>query len=432
MADKFDNTIKPAATYNPAYSYPPDGTVLFGTKDQVTGITPVYTINRNQNNQGNIDMTKVKALPAPKVSRIVTTDIVNNYDWTASKNKQEIAAKLFGDKIPYVELTEMRLLGGNMVHSILQSILNIGDVFSLYKTAINDNPALQVIGDALKQAGGDAIVRGAIGATNAVESGIGAAGSRADSMSFNFFSNVAAFRDKFISNIPSNLRKNLLNPNAIQPYENLYLTELTNIKYRMPYFENKYVDIRNIFDDSYNSEQLSTSINVVDNLAGVVNNLMDSSIRIAGVLEPGVYIERSKFYNFKSINNPEITIKFPLLNTLNASSISKNIELIHQLTIQNKIYRKSRVLSEQPVIYQVTIPGQAYYPYAYIEQLYVNFLGTRRIRKVKIGNQEIETTIPDAYEVEIKLRGLTSDSSNFIVAEMGTNKVNISTRKVNP
>ena len=429
MASKFNNTIQSSVTYKNGAAYNADGTPnaslteIEAAPDPLTGLTPVYPI---------IDASKVKALPAPKVSRIVTTDIVNNYDWTASKNKQEIAAKLFGDKIPYVELTEMRLLGGNMVYSILQSILNIGDVFSLYKTAINDNPALQVIGDALKQAGGDAIVRVAIGATNVVESAVGIAGSVANTLSFNFFSNVAAIRDKFISNIPSNLRKDLLNPNAIQPYENLYLTELTDTRYIMPYFDNKYVDVRNVFDDSYSKKQLSTASDTINEIAGIVDNLMDKSIRIAGILEPGVYIERPKFYNFESINNPEITIKFPLLNTLNASSISKNIELIHQLTIQNKIYRKSRVLSEQPVIYQVRIPGQAYYPYAYIEQLYVNFLGTRRIRKVKIGNQEIETTIPDAYEVEIKLRCLTSDSSNFIVAEMGTNKVDISTRKVNP
>ena len=112
-------------------------------------------------------------------------------------------------------------------------------------------------------------------------------------------------------------------------------------------------------------------------------------------------------------------------------AITQNLKFIHQLTIQNKAYRKTRVLAEQPVIYQVRIPGQAYFPYMYISRMQVNFLGTKRILKVAMDDGEISATIPDAYEIDIVLRGLTTDMSNFIVAEMGEGKIDVSTRKVN-
>jgi hypothetical protein len=280
------------------------------------------------------------------------------------------------------------------IYSILQSILNIGDIANLHKS-VTDNPALKAIGSAIQQAVSDGVVKNALKAKELVDSSnaLENASAGVDAIFNNKFTNsVAKFRDDFISAIPSNLRQDLIDPHAIDPYERLYLTELTNVTYLLPYFDTQYVNIRNTFIDAFkrgsNSDSSNSSYNdsmPFNSLTKFIDTGLNKILDVASALEPGVYIERPQFYNFSNANAPEVTIRFPLLNTLNIDSIQKNLEFIQKLTLQNKQYKKSRVLSEQPVIYQVTIPGQAYYPYAYIERMNVNFLGTKRVRKVKYG-----------------------------------------------
>jgi hypothetical protein len=119
-----------------------------------------------------------------------------------------------------------------------------------------------------------------------------------------------------------------------------------------------------------------------------------------------VYVERPKFYNFDSLAE-SITIKFPLLNTLNVGAYQRNLEFINRLVLMNKPHRINKVLVDPPAIYSVNQTGVAYYPYAYISRLSVTHVGTKRI----IGYD----VVPDAFLITITLQPLTSNANNYML-----------------
>jgi hypothetical protein len=82
-------------------------------------------------------------------------------------------------------------------------------------------------------------------------------------------------------------------------------------------------------------------------------------------------------------------------------------------------------LVDPPCIYELTIPGRGFYPYAYISALQVDHVGTRRILKNSIGKDVI---VPDAFKVHIEFKSLTSDVNNFIVPAMGSAGIDVSKR----
>ncbi len=65
---------------------------------------------------------------------------------------------------------------------------------------------------------------------------------------------------------------------------------------------------------------------------------------------------------------------------------------------------------EPPCIYEVQIPGKAFYPFCYIRSLRVTHNGTKRIIDGEV--------VPDAYVVNFQIMSLTSDVNNFYGVEM--------------
>ena len=63
-------------------------------------------------------------------------------------------------------------------------------------------------------------------------------------------------------------------------------------------------------------------------------------------------------------------------------------------------------------------------PYAYISNLQIRFLGSRRTMKFPVpvldeNNSNvglIETTVPDAYELDITVTGMNEETRNFLYA----------------
>ena len=129
----------------------------------------------------------------------------------------------------------------------------------------------------------------------------------------------------------------------------------------------------------------------------------------------------------------DVTIKFPLLNTGTADSISANWQLLFGLIYQNKPGRVTRSIIDMPVIYEVNIPGNTFMPYAYISELTVNFLGARRLMPLNVpvppagesqGTTTIQAIIPDAYEVTITLTGMNEETRNFMYASINPGGIN--------
>jgi hypothetical protein len=145
---------------------------------------------------------------------------------------------------------------------------------------------------------------------------------------------------------------------------------------------------------------------------------------VASVTEPSMFVQRPQFYNFED-KGSTFTVEFYLFNTITPNAYQKNLELITKLLIQNTPHRHNRLLVDPPCIYELTVPGRVFYPYACIQEFSVKHVGTKRILKNKQGK---DVTVPDAYQVEIKFKSLTMEVNNFIVPQMGSSGIDVSKR----
>jgi hypothetical protein len=85
-------------------------------------------------------------------------------------------------------------------------------------------------------------------------------------------------------------------------------------------------------------------------------------------------------------------------------------KFIQQLALNNLPRRFTRVVVEPPCIYEVLVPGRAFYPYCFVSKLQVSNVGNRRLI-----NNEI---VPDAFQIEITLTSLIKDANNLYEKQM--------------
>ena len=117
-----------------------------------------------------------------------------------------------------------------------------------------------------------------------------------------------------------------------------------------------------------------------------------------------------------------ITISFPLFNTVEAIDWKKNQKFIHKLMNQNLMYKTSYVTGVPPVFYDVFIPGQYYCWASCVTNLQVENLGNMRLMDSVI--------VPDAYQVTLTLSEMVLPSKNQFDArftgDASAGKVNVS------
>jgi hypothetical protein len=136
-------------------------------------------------------------------------------------------------------------------------------------------------------------------------------------------------------------------------------------------------------------------------------------------MQPGTYIEKPKYYHYPS-EGESVTINFPLINTIRKSdklAYQQNYELLWLLAYQNKPFRTSFSRILPPKLYTVSVPGMKFFPYAYINNMTVDFLGTRRQLQVATPKGEITTSVPEAYNVSITFTSLFAGTGNLMVAD---------------
>ena len=168
----------------------------------------------------------------------------------------------------------------------------------------------------------------------------------------------------------------------------------------------------------------------VEGTRGLVEGLASAM----NIKEPGTYIEKPKFYQFDD-SGDDVTVSFPLLNTGHATyqDVIRNWQFIYLLVYQNRPVRFTRDLIEPPVIYEVSLPGFKYMPYAYISKLEVQFQGSRRPMQMvykdesSLGqaNNVVNTIIPDGYNVQITLKGLVAETRNFLYTSLNADPVSV-------
>ena len=120
---------------------------------------------------------------------------------------------------------------------------------------------------------------------------------------------------------------------------------------------------------------------------------------------PGSYIETPKFYDYASAKEGSLNVRFVLSNTLN-SDFDKNYQLVRKLIEINKPKRNDAISVDPPRIYRVKLYGYRYMPWAYVNTLNIEMIGTKRM----VNN----VIMPEAYDITIGFEPLTIEVSNFM------------------
>jgi hypothetical protein len=197
------------------------------------------------------------------------------------------------------------------------------------------------------------------------------------------------------------------------PYEGLYSPEETGFKYTFPYYTSLLKEKRSSYSDTYNANGMGALPTFLDSTINNYTAKRDPGKGVRALVEPGLFIEKTKFYNFG--DNESISFSFPLLNTISREQINENYQFLFLLIYQNTMYRKDRSAFIPPCIYEVLVPGTRYMKWAYISRLSVDFIGTRRMIEVDSGIGVFKTIVPEAYNVNISVTSLHEEAGNFLI-----------------
>lgn len=212
----------------------------------------------------------------------------------------------------------------------------------------------------------------------------------------------------------------LLTSHNLKSLQGIYLTKETGFQYRLPFYNSSHSFQQGWGDrqkDNLLTGIVDAGTEIVENVSGYVN-----------IAQPGVYIEKPKYFNTaESGESREIT--FPLINTINRhgrSAVQANYELLWLLTFQNRPYKTSFSRTPPPKLYTISVPGQFSFPYAYISNMQVEFLGTTRRTNVtiptlgagdKISPKSINVPVPEAYNVSITFTSLIGEYGNTMMSD---------------
>jgi len=211
----------------------------------------------------------------------------------------------------------------------------------------------------------------------------------------------------------------------LQPYKGLYLTQPTKWIYYLPFFQSKYQST----DNSWRSDSSTSGGSLIQGISEMTQAAAALVGKFETVMKAGSFQEKTKFFQF-SQDGDSITISFPLINTGSATfdDVVNNWQFIFQLIYQNRPERVDRNIVNPPMLYEVTIPGVRYIPYAYISNIDIEYKGSRRSMDIQVPMDayfadedehstemvSFNTIIPEAYQVTLTITGLVADSRNFM------------------
>lgn len=397
------------------------------------GAPKLIPASGNNKSKKSPDYLAADAIGMPSNGMI---DVVNDFQWTTSPKTSRA-------DVPYIEFREKKLKTNALIAaalyytaSVTSGIGQLGaraeGVFNSLGFSASDitgsisNFFNNSLGSKLKQAGS-----AFLGGAGAVGSALGNSATR-----------LLANND--LQGTLQNITYDGLGSKYLQSYDGLYITEDTKFMYRFPYFEDSAMSVSNSFSDTdsevFSSDKGAMMTGGLSQMTESLRSLATNFAKTLNILEPGIYIERPKFYSFNN-GGDTINFSFPLINTgaSNYNDLLRNWQLIYMLAYQNRPNRKTRELIDPPSIYEVNIPGVKYIPFGYINSMTVSFQGSRREYKIQVpspngGIASIRTIIPDAYLVNITVTSLVAESQNFLASLLGDkqNIVSVAPSQVDP
>jgi hypothetical protein len=390
-----------------AFSTPP---ASYTSSSQPTGATggdtttsnavvslPILTASGNQTN------TTATALNNKKFNQIV--NVVRDFYWTYSKPGD--SSRL---EVPRIILTERRLRTNALISQLKYSLgAVIGDINGITQD-LNSSTKLTNL---LQKYGYSKDLSGASQFTASTASTL-------NNLSKELSQIIGTDDNTTVQSSP-----------YLQPFRNLYLTEPTNWVYTLPYFDDNQANQANQFSDS--GTPVKGPVRLAEEFAtNAVTELADFGAALASPTQV-TYVEKAKFFNYGS-DGETINITFPLINTgsVTYDDVVKNWQFLFLLLYQNRPGKTGYNTVDQPVIYQAEVPGTKFFPYCYVSNINIDFVGSRREMAIKIpsittsvnntqtsvnniaSTTSIKTIIPDAYKVTITLQSMTSNTRNFM------------------
>jgi hypothetical protein len=424
------------------------------------------SIGTSSSSPNTLALPEIK--PAGSISNGISTgsiktptslvNVVRDFYWTYSPVGDVARAE-----VPRIILTERKLRTNALISQLKYSL---GQTFSggaqtlqniqQFGSSTGATAALQNVGSGLtnflssltNSAAGQAVGQAAQGLGTAVtDEASKVGGQMANSSVVQTGLDIAKNAYAQVSNAVGSAFADDNNPTVnsspwLAPYRNLYLTDPTGWVYVLPYFNNNQTTQSNSFADSGETGVISDLLGkpaaaAVTGAAGFFASL-NSPAQIT-------YIEKTKFYNYPT-EGEDITVEFPLINTGNVTydDVVRNWQFLFLLVYQNRPGKTSQNTVDQPVIYQVEVPGNKFFPFCYIQSLNIEFMGSRREMNITvpsntsvsadlglagqaIGSQvssvSIPAIIPDAYKVTISLKSMIANSKNFMQHMIGPHQL---------
>jgi hypothetical protein len=341
------------------------------------------TNSANLNLQNNEVYNKLNGGDTP----YIPINVLEEFQWTKSPKSSRL-------DVPILSLKEKRIIKNSTVTNLAYSINATADLAKTLSDKIAQGDFIFFDDSAIKE--------GSIleSTTNLVKGGASTISDTLEATQ-NLVSEKLLGTQTFKSTV-------------LQPYNGLYSIESTGFQYILPFL-----------NDEYRSMTTAMGEDQENLFSGMQRAAIDAASEVAGAvfaLRPGVYIEESRQFQM-SQDGRSVNIVLPLLNTGSYEDILKNWQLIFGLTYQNRPGRITKNLVDIPVIYEAIVEDILFMPYAYISDLSVNFLGNRRTMEITVpveGNENnsggltLNAAIPDAYELNITLKGLNEETRNFI------------------
>ena len=360
-------------------------TLLINTEDSTTR-TSVDIAAPGVDGVSTIQLKDEDAQPLLKpINNVI--DVVNNFSWYSGPKASSVAL----DKQPCAFLIEREQRLSSLISGALYY--------------------LNASKKALKQAGN------VLNGNDTVQSLLG-------TMTKNpIFEKASDLIDKFTDSTGTGISESdsgLLENHNLNSIQGIYLTEPTGFQYRLPMYS-----IGQSVTNSWGDRQKDSVLTgLVDGATEIVENFSTGYLNIS---QPGVYIEKPKYFQTGQTGESQ-TITFPLINTIQRGAqnpIQQNYELLWLLTFQNKSYKTSFSITPTPKLYTISVPGQFSFPYAYISNMRVEFLGTIRRSTVtvpslnksgKVVTTDIKVPVPDAYNVSLTFESLIGDYGNTMMS----------------
>jgi len=397
----------------------------------VNNVTPASVLRQVESRplQGlpkNISRT-IKQVNVKNTLPTITTskgliDVINNFDWTTTPSRAGAGQDF---KVPSVRIQEFEMDRLSVVKSIQYQLQAFSSAISDSQAAVNQ--LVQGVSKLTSNAAqaNNAAAPGDVGANFAktVINNIATVANQASGATTfltNLGNNVSEFFQGFVNEV-SNAGGSTDRSTSqwLSMLNGLYSLNATQFEYIFPYFENRAMDANPRFANFDAVLKGKFSKEIASGMMGMAQGLSDA----VELSQPGVYIEQPQLMDISSAGSSDITVTFPLLNTLSFEGAVKNYQLLWLLAFQNKPYRESKTVVSPAKVYRVYIPGIKYMHFAHISNLSVDFLGVRRTVRIPMPTvagtpNQVNVVMPDAYKVSVTFKSLTTDMGNMMIEQL--------------